>query len=96
MEENMSDLPTFFSGSHDYPRLIGRLAGGNLQCARTHNRKRSRSPIKWDDSPQAGFTTGTLWIKLHEEYPEVNVLKCLARDDSILRTYKALLRLRST
>jgi len=35
MEKNMSDYPTLFFGSHDNPRLMNRLAGGNIDRAKT-------------------------------------------------------------
>ena len=60
-----------------------------------HNRDKSRSPMQWDDSPNAGFTSGTPWIKLNENYREVNVSTELQQKNSMLNTYKALLALRN-
>ncbi|MDD4968979.1 MAG: alpha-glucosidase [Paludibacter sp.] len=157
MENNMPGYPTLFFGSHDNPRLLDRLAGGNIDRAKAlavlmltakgvpfiyygeeigmknitantyeeiadiqgktfyklaidagksaddallegnnHNRDKSRSPMQWDDSPNAGFTSGQPWIKLNENYREVNVSTELNQTNSMLSTYKALLALRNS
>jgi len=156
MEKNMPGYSTLFFGSHDNPRLMDRLAGGNAERAtalaalmlmakgvpfiyygeeigmqnilanshdeiadiqgrnfyklalevgkskeealsegNNHNRDKSRSPMQWDDSPNGGFTAGLPWIKLNENYREVNVSRELQQPNSMLNTYKALLTLRN-
>ncbi|MDD5185846.1 MAG: alpha-glucosidase [Paludibacter sp.] len=156
MEKNMSDYPTLFFGSHDNPRLMNRLADGDIERAKTlaaliltakgvpfiyygeeigmqnitantydeikdiqgktfyqlaidagktpaealaegnnHNRDKSRSPMQWDGTANAGFTTGTPWIKVNDDYAKVNVQEDLKQKSSILNTYKALLELRN-
>lgn len=39
----------------------------------TKSRDNSRTPMQWDDSANAGFTTGTPWLKAGKSYPEINV-----------------------
>jgi len=156
MEKNMSDYPTLFFGSHDNPRILNRLADGNIERAKAlaalmltakgvpfiyygeeigmknitansyteiadiqgktfyqlaldagktpaealaegnnHNRDKSRSPMQWDDSKYAGFSTAKPWIKVNEDYTKVNVQEALKQKNSILNTYKALLELRN-
>lgn len=156
MENNMSDYPTLFFGSHDNPRLMNRLADGNINRAKAlaalmltakgvpfiyygeeigmqnitaatydeiadvqgktfyqlalnegktpeqslawgndHNRDKSRSPMQWDESTNAGFSTGKPWIKVHENFKSVNVEQSLRQENSILNTYKSLLALRN-
>ena len=51
--------------------------------------------MQWDSSTNAGFTTGKPWIKLNENYPEVNVSKEVLQKNSMLNTYKTLLLLRT-
>ncbi|HEY0629804.1 MAG TPA: alpha-amylase family glycosyl hydrolase, partial [Sphingomicrobium sp.] len=53
-----------------------------------------RTPMAWDLSPNAGFTSGEPWLPLHQDWPKRNVLG--QRDDpgSMLSLYRALLRLR--
>jgi len=157
MEKNMPGYPTLFFGSHDNPRIMDRLAGGNTGRAKAlavlmltakgvpfiyygeeigmqnitadsydeiadiqgktfyklamdagkspdeallegnnHNRDKSRSPMQWDNSTNAGFTAGKPWIKLNKNYREVNVKTELHAENSMLKTYKALLLLRNT
>ncbi|MFA5972167.1 MAG: alpha-glucosidase [Lentimicrobiaceae bacterium] len=157
MDQEMSDYPTLFFGSHDMPRLMDRLAGGDsgkakalaalmltargvpfiyygeeigmqniqatcfdeivdiqgkinyklaLQAGKTpeealiegnnHNRDKSRSPMQWDSSINAGFSTGIPWIKVYENYRNVNVLQSQQQKTSILSRYKALLELRNS
>jgi len=153
----MPGYPTLFFGSHDNPRIMNRLAGGDIERARAlavlmltakgvpfiyygeetgmenitaestdeiadiqgktfyklaidagktpdeallegnnHNRDKSRSPMQWDNSTNAGFTAGKPWIKLNKNYREVNVRSELRAENSMLKTYKALLLLRNT
>ncbi len=53
-----------------------------------------RTPMPWDSSPNAGFTTGEPWLPLADNYQQVNVATQLADDQSTLNFYKTLLRLR--
>ncbi|MCE5175301.1 MAG: alpha-glucosidase [Bacteroidales bacterium] len=156
MEKNMSGYPTLFFGSHDNPRLMDRMAGGDIQRAKAlatlillakgvpfvyygeeigmenivannydeiadiqgitfynlaikdgktpeealkwgneHNRDKSRSPMQWDHSTNAGFSSGKPWIKVHENFREVNVQSNLQQEGSMLKTYKDLIALRN-
>jgi oligo-1,6-glucosidase len=58
------------------------------------SRDHSRTPMQWDDSINAGFTTGTPWIGIHGEYQKQNVAAQLEDEDSILNFYKKLIKLR--
>lgn len=156
MEQQMQGYPTLFFGSHDMPRLIDRLAGGDTARAgalaalmltakgvpfvyygeeigmqnilagnigeiidiqgktqyhlalaagktpeealiegNSHNRDKSRSPMQWDDTEFAGFSTVKPWIKVHENYREINVKQSLTTEHSLLNTYKAMIALRN-
>ena len=57
-------------------------------------RDNSRTPMQWDDSPNAGFTVGEPWIPVNPNYREINVEKDRAQSDSIFAYYKALISLR--
>jgi alpha-glucosidase len=53
-----------------------------------------RTPMQWDDSPNAGFTTGSPWLPIAENFHTRNV-KALSTDEtSILNFYRQLIRLR--
>jgi trehalose-6-phosphate hydrolase len=60
-----------------------------------HNRDKSRSPMQWDKGNNAGFSSGKPWIKVQENYRNVNVQQSLLEQNSILNTYKLLLALRN-
>ncbi len=58
------------------------------------SRDNARTPVQWDDSANAGFTTGTPWIGVNPNYREINVRQTLADPDSVLHYYRKLIRLR--
>lgn len=60
------------------------------------SRDNSRTPMQWDDSENAGFTTGKPWFGLSDRYREINVKEALADKDSIFYYYKKLIELRHT
>lgn len=57
-------------------------------------RDTGRSPLLWSDAPNAGFTTGTPWLSITQNYHEINAEKALADPDSIFYTYQKLIALR--
>lgn len=58
------------------------------------SRDNARTPMQWDASENAGFTTGTPWIALNPNYKKINVADQLKRDDSVFHYYQKLIRLR--
>ena len=58
------------------------------------SRDNARTPMQWDDSANAGFTTGTPWIKVNSNYPKVNAKQEVSDPDSVFSYYKKLIRLR--
>ncbi|EIE3775134.1 alpha,alpha-phosphotrehalase [Staphylococcus pseudintermedius] len=58
------------------------------------SRDNSRTPMQWNDEAHAGFTTGTPWIEVANNYNTVNVEAAMADPESILYTYKKLIQLR--
>ena len=58
------------------------------------SRDNARTPMQWDASANAGFTSATPWIKVNPNYPAINVARCSADPDSILYYYQRLIRLR--
>lgn len=57
-------------------------------------RDNARTPVQWNASDHAGFTTGTPWIAVNPNYKEVNVEQAVADPDSIFHYYKKLIKLR--
>lgn len=58
------------------------------------SRDNSRTPVQWDDTENAGFTSGTPWMKVNPNYKEINVAEALADPDSVYYFYKQLIQLR--
>ncbi|MBM6727226.1 alpha,alpha-phosphotrehalase [Megamonas funiformis] len=65
-----------------------------LMILDVHSRDNSRTPMQWDDSINAGFTTGTPWIQTADNYTEINVKNSLEDKDSIYYYYQKLIQLR--
>jgi len=58
------------------------------------SRDNARTPMPWDASENAGFTTGTPWLSLNPNYKKINVADQLRREDSVFHYYQKLIRLR--
>ena len=58
------------------------------------SRDGARSPVQWDSSPNAGFTTGTPWFYVNQNYPEINVEKQNTDPNSVLNFYRKAISLR--
>lgn len=58
------------------------------------SRDNARTPMQWDDGFNAGFTTGTPWIKVNSNYTKVNAKKQVGNPDSVFSYYKELIKLR--
>ena len=63
-------------------------------CITFKSRDNARTPVQWDDSPHAGFTTGTPWIAVNPNYTEINAKAETANPDSVFHYYKKLIALR--
>lgn len=67
-----------------------------LACFDHVARDNVRTPMPWDDSPNAGFCAEGVepWLALNPNYPEINVAAALADPDSIFYYYQRLIELR--
>ncbi|WP_429975623.1 glycoside hydrolase family 13 protein [Enterococcus sp. DIV0086] len=65
-----------------------------MESINAKGRDNARTPIQWDNSENAGFTTGTPWLHVNPNYREINVAANLANAESIFYTYKKLIQLR--
>jgi oligo-1,6-glucosidase len=50
--------------------------------------------VQWDDSPNAGFTSGTPWMPVQANYVEVNAAAARADQESVFHHYRKLIELR--
>ena len=58
------------------------------------SRDNARTPMQWDTSAGAGFTTGEPWIKVNPNYQQINAADQLKDPDSVFHYYQKLIRLR--
>lgn len=65
-----------------------------IEILKQKSRDNSRTPMQWDDTENAGFTTGTPWIDIAKNYKEINAKKALENKNSIFYYYKKLNHLR--
>ncbi|MGZ4123455.1 MAG: alpha-amylase family glycosyl hydrolase, partial [Tumebacillaceae bacterium] len=65
-----------------------------LSAIHAKGRDNARTPMQWDASEHAGFTTGTPWIRVNPRYTEINVQQALADANSVFYYYQKLIRLR--
>jgi oligo-1,6-glucosidase len=78
----------------EYVEDRGIDAPGVLASIHAKSRDNARTPVQWDDTAHAGFTTGTPWIKVNPNYKDINAQQALADPDSIFYYYQKLIQLR--
>ncbi|MEI4872857.1 hypothetical protein Q8G47_29470, partial [Klebsiella pneumoniae] len=61
---------------------------------RHKSRDNARTPVQWDATAHAGFTTGEPWLPVNPDHVEVNVAAQEHDPDSVLGHYRRLIRFR--
>jgi len=72
----------------------GRPSTEVLAALSFKSRDNARTPMQWDSSPQAGFTSGSPWIEVNPNYKEVNADSQVSDPDSVFAYYQRLIGLR--
>ena len=72
----------------------GAGAADVLAALAVRSRDHARTPMQWDSSPNAGFTTGGPWIAVNPNHTEINARAQIADDDSVFHHYRRLIELR--
>ncbi len=67
-----------------------------LRSLAAKSRDNARTPVQWDVSANAGFTTGTPWLSVNPNHTEVNAAAAVADPDSVFHHYRRLIELRHT
>ena len=67
-----------------------------LSLIQEGSRENARSPMQWDDGPNAGFTTGRPWFFVNGNYHEVNVRAAEEDPGSLLHFYRKLIAFRKS
>jgi oligo-1,6-glucosidase len=74
------------TGEADLPALLAAMA--------KRSRDQGRTPVQWDASPGAGFTTGTPWLAINPDHVTVNAAAQVGDPDSVFEHYRRLIALR--
>lgn len=94
-----SDISEFddCSSLNQYQRALeeGYSEAEALHFVNLRSRDNSRTPMQWDDSEHAGFSTHTPWLKLGDSYKDINVLRQQKAETSVLKFYKEMIALRN-
>ena len=83
--------------SRNYYRILreqDKTEAETLDIIAQRSRDDSRTPMQWDASENAGFTTGTPWIGIADNYKAINAAAQMNAPDSIRSFYKTLVALR--
>lgn len=59
-----------------------------------YSRDNARTPFQWDDSANAGFTSGTPWLRVNPNHKTINAEDQVGREDSVFTYYQKLIALR--
>lgn len=65
-----------------------------MEFLRYKSRDNARTPMQWDNTPNAGFTEGKPWICVNPNYTKINAQEQIKREDSVFNYYKQLIKLR--
>jgi oligo-1,6-glucosidase len=60
-----------------------------------YSRENGRTPMQWDDTANAGFTTGTPWKRVNENYKDINVAAQDKDPNSVLNHFRKMVKLRN-
>jgi oligo-1,6-glucosidase len=75
-------------------REKGRTDAEILSGIRAHGRDNARTPMQWDATEQAGFTTGTAWLPVNPNHTTINAAAQVDDPDSVFTHYQRLIQLR--
>ena len=65
-----------------------------LAAMRYMSRDNARTPMQWDDSPNAGFTTGTPWLPVNPNHRQINVADARGDPNSVFHYVRRVIALR--
>lgn len=92
--EEYNDIDT--KNQYHLAREAGLSEEQAMEVCYLNSRDNARTPMQWSDEPYAGFTTGTPWLRLNDNYKKINVKTQEQQADSVLNYYKALIALRKS
>lgn len=90
--EEYKDLNAHFD--YNVMQGMGKSDQEALSWLNRYSRDNSRTPMQWDNTMNAGFTTGKPWIKVNENFSEVNAASQIEDDNSVFNFYRKLISAR--
>jgi oligo-1,6-glucosidase len=90
--ENYNDIES--RGAYRTLKAAGVSEEEAMRVIAYKSRDNARTPMQWSDEPNAGFTTGTPWLRVNPNYKTINAKAELADDASVFRYYQNLIALR--
>ena len=91
--ENLRDLESI-NAFHELTEQ-GKISEEDMLAAINYKgRDNARTPMQWDDSDYAGFSTAEPWIMVNPNYTKINAKDQVNREDSVFKYYQKLIRLR--
>ena len=73
----------------------GKMTEEDMMAAISYKgRDNARTPMQWDDSAYAGFSTANPWIMVNPNYTKINAKDQVNREDSVFKYYQKLIKLR--
>lgn len=92
--EEYRDIETL--NMHKERRSKGYVEDEIMKSIYAKSRDNARTPMQWDETENAGFTTGTPWIKVNPNYKTINAKYQIEDENSIYHYYKKLISFRKT
>jgi oligo-1,6-glucosidase len=82
-------------GDYKAASMAGEDLEAFMEVLNYNSRENSRTPMQWDSSENAGFTTGTPWKRVNPNYPEINVARQDNDPNSVLNHFRKMAKLRN-
>ncbi len=92
--EEYDDIST--KDQYQLARAAGCSDAEALEACGRMSRDNARTPVQWSSEKNAGFTTGTPWLKVNSNYPDINVENQENDLNSVLHYYRRLIALRKS
>ncbi len=92
--EEVDDISSI--DSYKVARAQGVSDADALHMIEKYGRDNARTPFQWDSSENAGFTTGTPWLRVNPNYTEINLADEKDDADSVFNYYRSLICLRKS
>lgn len=79
---------------HEYTETLHVDSDKMISYLRNKSRDNARTPMQWDETDEAGFTTGTPWMPVNPNYKRINAAAQIGNEDSVYNYYRKLISLR--